>query len=82
MAKQWKELTQSILVCTATPTQSKAFKEIKKKKKSQMTKDLAMQGSCIAKSISIHSYPRDLNEMEFQERVESVGKKQEKKLGV
>lgn len=47
-----------------------------------MTKDLAMQGSCIAKSISIHSYPRDLNEMEFQERVESVGKKQEKKLGV
>lgn len=32
-----------------------------------MTKDLAMQGSCIAKVISIHSYHQDLNELEFQE---------------
>lgn len=47
-----------------------------------MTKDLAMQGSCIAKVISIRSYPRDLNELEFQEKVESIGKKKEKKLGV
>lgn len=37
------------------------------KLKKEMTKDLAMQGSCIAKVISIHSYPRDLNELEFQE---------------
>lgn len=29
-------------------------------KNNQMTKDLAMQGSCIAKVVSIHSYPRDL----------------------
>jgi len=41
-----------------------------------------MQGSCIAKVISIHSYPRDLNDLEFQEKVESVGKVKEKKLGV
>lgn len=47
-----------------------------------MTKDLTMQGSCIAKVISIHIYPRDLNELEFQEKVESVGKTKEKKLRV
>lgn len=43
-----------------------------------MTKDLATQERCIAKVISIQSFSRDLNEMEFQEKVGSVGKKKEK----
>lgn len=35
-----------------------------------MTKDLAIQGSCIAKIISIHSYPRDLNKLGKVEKKE------------
>lgn len=43
-----------------------------------MTKDLAMQGSCIAKVISIRNYPRDLNELEFQERLNQLAKRKKR----
>lgn len=75
--QQWKELVRSINGKAVKRTDTKhtgmysnthTIKSIQGNlKNNQMTKDLPMQGSCIAKVVSIHSYPRDLDEQEFQE---------------